>query len=63
MSIALKLTWVFLFVIIALLISFLKDKKATTRKIIFFGDSLTQAGCATGRLHSLDERYSLAPGN
>ena len=48
MSIALKLTWVFLFVIIALLISFLKDKKATNRKIIFFGDSLTQAGAQLG---------------
>jgi len=48
MSIALKLTWVFLFVIIALLISFLKDKKAKNRKIIFFGDSLTQAGAQPG---------------
>src|SRR6478609_2053784 len=48
MSIALKLTWVFLFVIIALWISFLKDRKATNRKIIFFGDSLTQAGAQPG---------------
>ena len=44
MNITNKLIWIFLFVGCVLLMSFLKDAKAKNRKIIFFGDSITQAG-------------------
>lgn len=44
MSISNKLIWIFLFVIVALLMSFLRDKKGKNKKVIFFGDSITQAG-------------------
>ena len=48
MSIALKLTWILLFIALVLFISFLKDKKAKNKKIVFFGDSITQAGAQPG---------------
>jgi len=38
------LIWIFLFVTIVVLISFLKDKKPKIKRIIFFGDSLTEYG-------------------
>jgi lysophospholipase L1-like esterase len=47
-SITGKLTWIFLFVGIGLLISFLKDSKTKNRKVIFFGDSITQMGMQPG---------------
>jgi len=53
MSLATKLTWIFLFIAIALLLSFLKDKKGKNKKVIFFGDSLTQAGVEPGGFISL----------
>jgi len=48
MSITTKLVWLFLFIGVALLISFLRDTRAKNKKVIFFGDSLTQAGIQPG---------------
>jgi lysophospholipase L1-like esterase len=53
MHITNKLIWVFLFVGCVLLMSFLKDSKAKTKKVIFFGDSITQAGAQPGGYISL----------
>jgi lysophospholipase L1-like esterase len=38
------LIWIFLFVAVLVLISFLKDKKHKIKRIVFFGDSLTAYG-------------------
>ncbi len=43
-SISNSLIWIFLLVAIVMIISFLKDKRPGTKKVIFFGDSLTQFG-------------------
>ncbi len=43
-SISNSLIWIFLLVGIVLIFSFLKDKRPRTKKIIFFGDSLTEFG-------------------
>lgn len=48
-----KLILVFLFVGIVLLMSFLKDSKTKNKKIIFFGDSITQMGAQPGGYISL----------
>jgi lysophospholipase L1-like esterase len=44
MNITNKLTWIFLLVGIVLLMSFLKDSSVKNKKVIFFGDSITQMG-------------------
>lgn len=43
-SISNSLIWIFLFTAITLLILFLKDVKGGNKKVIFFGDSLTEYG-------------------
>ncbi len=43
-----KLTWIFLLVAVVMIISFLKDKKQKGKKVIFFGDSLTEYGVNRG---------------
>jgi lysophospholipase L1-like esterase len=43
-----SLIWIFLFVGIVLLLSFLKDSKARNIKVVFFGDSITQMGVQPG---------------
>lgn len=43
-----KLTWIFLLVAVVIIISFLKDKKQKGKKVIFFGDSLTEYGANRG---------------
>src|SRR4030095_15232222 len=48
MNITNKLIWIVLFVAAAVLMSFLKDTRDKNRKIIFFGDSITQAGVNPG---------------
>jgi len=53
MSIITKLIWIFLFVGVVLLMSFLKDSRGKARKVIFFGDSITQAGAQFGGYISL----------
>ena len=53
MHITNKLIWVFLFVGCVLLMSFLKDSKQKSKKVIFFGDSITQAGAQPGGYISL----------
>ena len=44
MNITNKLIWIFLFIGVVLLMSFLRDTKAKSKKVIFFGDSITQMG-------------------
>lgn len=44
MNITNKLIWVFVFVGALILLSFIKDVKAKNKRIIFFGDSITQMG-------------------
>lgn len=44
MNITSELIWIFLIVAILVFISFLRDKKPKTKKVIFFGDSLTEYG-------------------
>ncbi|MBV9961321.1 MAG: G-D-S-L family lipolytic protein [Parafilimonas sp.] len=48
-----KLIWIFLFVGVVLLMSFLKDSRAKNKKVIFFGDSITQMGAQPGGYISL----------
>jgi lysophospholipase L1-like esterase len=43
-SISPGLIWIFILVAVVLIISFLKDGRPKTKKVIFFGDSLTQFG-------------------
>jgi lysophospholipase L1-like esterase len=43
-SISNSLIWIFLLVAIVLIVSFLRDKRPRTKKVIFFGDSLTEFG-------------------
>jgi lysophospholipase L1-like esterase len=43
-SVSNSFIWIILFVIIVVVISFLRDRKPKTKKVIFFGDSLTQFG-------------------
>ncbi|HYK43874.1 MAG TPA: GDSL-type esterase/lipase family protein [Parafilimonas sp.] len=52
MNITSKLVWVFLFVAVFLLMSFLRDRNKTN-KVIFFGDSITQMGVNPGGYISL----------
>ena len=40
--------WIFLFVGVVLLMSFLKRSKEKNKKVIFFGDSITQMGAKPG---------------
>jgi lysophospholipase L1-like esterase len=47
MNIASKLIWVFLFVAVVILMSFLRDR-VKNKKIVFFGDSITQMGVNPG---------------
>lgn len=44
MNITNKLIWVFVFVGTLILMSFLRDTKAKNKRVIFFGDSITQMG-------------------
>ena len=44
MNITNKLIWIVLFVVVAVLMSFLRDTRDKNKKIIFFGDSITQMG-------------------
>jgi lysophospholipase L1-like esterase len=44
MSITTGLTWIFIFVAIVFFILILKDKKTKVKKVIFFGDSITEFG-------------------
>ncbi|HEX5154066.1 MAG TPA: GDSL-type esterase/lipase family protein [Parafilimonas sp.] len=53
MTIITKLVWIFLFTGVFLLMSFLKDSRSKARKVIFFGDSITQAGVQPGGYISL----------
>ena len=53
MSVADKLIWIVVFVVIALLMSFLRDTKSKNKKVIFFGDSITQSGMLQGGYISL----------
>ncbi len=48
MNISTKLIWIFLFTAIVLLLSFIRDSKKKNKKIIFFGDSITQMGAQAG---------------
>jgi lysophospholipase L1-like esterase len=43
-SVSNSFIWIILLVIIVVVISFLRDTKPKTKKVIFFGDSLTQFG-------------------
>ncbi len=42
------LVWIFLFVAVAVFMSFLKDQRRKKQSIIFFGDSITEAGVQPG---------------
>ena len=42
------LVWIVLFVAVAVLMSFLKDQRKKKQSIIFFGDSITEAGVQPG---------------
>lgn len=53
MTITNKLLWIFIFIGCVLLMSFLKDRRSKNRKVIFFGDSITQAGVQPGGYISL----------
>ena len=48
MNISNKLIWIVLFVSILVLMSFLKDRRGKNKKIVFFGDSITQMGVNPG---------------
>ena len=48
MNITTKLVWIFLFIAVVLLMSFLRDTRTKNKKVIFFGDSITQAGVQPG---------------
>src|SRR4030095_1509099 len=48
MNITNKLIWIVLFVVAAVLMSFLRDTRDKNKKIIFFGDSITQMGVNPG---------------
>jgi len=52
MNITSKLVWVFLFVAVVILMSFLRDRNKSN-KVIFFGDSITQMGVNPGGYISL----------
>jgi lysophospholipase L1-like esterase len=52
MNISSKLIWVFLFVAVVILMSFLKDRDKN-KKVVFFGDSITQMGVNPGGYISL----------
>jgi len=52
MNITSKLIWVFLFVAVVILMSFLRDRNKSN-KVIFFGDSITQMGVNPGGYISL----------
>ena len=52
MNITNKLVWILLFVAVVVLMSFLKDRDKN-KKVIFFGDSITQAGVNPGGYISL----------
>ena len=52
MNITNKLVWVFLFVAVVILMSFLRDRNKSN-KVIFFGDSITQMGVNPGGYISL----------
>src|ERR1041385_1789253 len=52
MNISSKLIWIIVFVSVVVLMSFLKDRNKST-KVIFFGDSITQAGINPGGYISL----------
>lgn len=53
MNLTNKLIWVFAFIGMLLLMSFLRDAKAKNKKVIFFGDSITQMGVQPGGYISL----------
>ena len=44
MNIGNKLIWIFVFIGVVLLLSFIRDSKSKNKKVIFFGDSITQMG-------------------
>ncbi len=44
MNITNKLIWVFVFIGTIVLLSFIRDSKTKSKKVIFFGDSITQMG-------------------
>lgn len=48
MNLTTKLIWIFLFIGVILLMSFLRDTRSKNKKVIFFGDSITQAGVQPG---------------
>jgi lysophospholipase L1-like esterase len=48
MNITNKLIWLMLFVSIFVLMSFLKDRSDKNKKVVFFGDSITQMGVNPG---------------
>ena len=52
MNITNKLVWILLFVAVVVLMSFLKDRDKN-KKVVFFGDSITQAGVNPGGYISL----------
>jgi hypothetical protein len=52
MNITNKLIWVLLFVAVVVLMSFLRDRDKN-KKVVFFGDSITQAGVNPGGYISL----------
>src|SRR6516162_60816 len=43
-SVSNSLIWIFILVAVVLIISFLRDRRPKTKKVIFFGDSLTEFG-------------------
>ena len=48
MNLTTKLIWISLFIGVVLLMSFLRDTRSKNKKVIFFGDSITQAGVQPG---------------
>src|SRR5436190_3140572 len=48
MSLTGNLIWIFLFIGIVVFVLFLKDSRSKNKKVIFFGDSLTQNGVYPG---------------
>lgn len=44
MNISNKLIWIFIFVGSLIFLSFIRDAKSKNKRVIFFGDSITQAG-------------------
>ena len=53
MNITSKLIWIFVFIGALILLSFIKDSKAKNKRIVFFGDSITQMGAQPGGYISL----------